>query len=478
MKVLFAASECYPFIKTGGLGDVTYALPRALRDIGIDMRPIIPKYSSIPDEYKNNMYTIATFNVPVGWRNQYCSLQALELDGLTYYFIDNEYYFKRAEAYSYYDDGERFAFFSRALLEAINYMGDFSPDILQCNDWHTAIALPILSEHFKYRENYSKLKTIFTIHNLRYQGIFKKEMLSELLCLNDSYFSEDKLKYYDCINFMKGGLIYSDAITTVSESYVNEIKYPYYGEGLHGLLYNLSYKTSGILNGIDYNLFNPEIDTNIEYNYNVNSLYSKTKNKTSLQAQLNLKVDENVPMISIISRLVDQKGLDLVACVLKELLNENIQLVVLGTGDRKYEDLFKFYQWKYPDKVSANITFSNCLAQKIYASSDMFLMPSQFEPCGLGQMIALRYGSIPIVRETGGLKDTVNPFNKFTGEGNGFSFSNYNAHDMLYTIQNAIHFYYNKDIWNKLINSAMNSDNSWKKSAEKYSSLYYKLLNN
>ncbi|AAK80196.1 starch synthase [Clostridium acetobutylicum] len=477
MKILFASSESYPFIKTGGLGDVSYALPKALRKIGIDARVIIPKYSDIPEYFRYNTHHIASFGVPVGWRSQYGGLEYYEYDGVPFYFIDNDYYFKRSGLYGYYDDGERFAYFSRGVLQAITYMQDFNPDIIQCNDWQTAIIPVLLKDHYRNYRNYNHIKTIFTIHNLKYQGVFGKSVLGELLCLNEGYYNENALKFYDGISFMKGGILFSDKLSTVSRTYAEEIKDPYYGEHLDGLLRSRSYDLWGIVNGIDYDILNPETDKDLFFNFDSSTLYNKTKNKIELQKMLNLPVSENIPMIGIVSRLVSQKGLDLISCVLEDLLQDGIQLVVLGTGDAKYENMFKYFAWKYPNKLSANIQFNNSLAQKIYGASDMFLMPSKFEPCGIGQLIALRYGSLPIVRETGGLKDTVRPFNPITGEGNGFSFTNYNAHDMLHVIRNAEYFYYNEKYnWNKLVQTAMNDDNSWSKSAEIYRNLYMSVL--
>lgn len=477
MKVLFVSSESYPFIKTGGLGDVSYALPKALRKIGIDARVIIPKYSDIPQHFRYNTSHIASFGVPVGWRNQYGGLEYYEYNGVPFYFIDNEYYFSRAGLYGYYDDGERFAYFSRAVLQAITYMGDFNPDIIHCNDWQTAVIPVLLKDHYMDYSNYNHIKTIFTIHNLRYQGVFDKCVLNELLCLNEGYFNEYGLKFYDGVSFMKGGLLFADKISTVSRTYADEIKTPYYGEHLHGLLNSRSCDLWGIVNGIDYDILNPKTDKDIFFNYDASDFTNKVKNKTALQQMLNLPVDESIPLIGIVSRLVSQKGLDLISSILEDLLQDRIQIVVLGTGDTEYENMFKYFAFKYPDKLSANIRFDNSLAQKIYAASDMFLMPSKFEPCGIGQLIALRYGSMPIVRETGGLKDTVHPFNPLTSEGNGFSFTNYNARDMLHTIRFAEHFYYNeKDNWHKLISTAMNEDNSWNKSAYIYRDLYNSVL--
>ncbi|WMJ80459.1 glycogen synthase GlgA [Clostridium sp. MB40-C1] len=478
MKVLFVSSESYPFIKTGGLGDVTYALPKALRKLGVDVRVIIPKYSGIDTKYLNRMEKVREFNVRVGWREKYCGLLKLEEQGVPFYFIDNEYYFKRIKAYGDYDDGEKFVYFSRAVLEAINYLDDFVPDVVHCNDWHAAISIPILKDNYKDNYKYKNIKTVYTIHNLKYQGVFKKEILEDLVGLSMDYYSEDKLKYYDDISFMKGGIMYSDIVSTVSPTYAEEIKTEYFGEGLHGLLAGVDYKLYGILNGIDMEINNPQRDSNIFFNYDERNLQNKQYNKEELQRILGLPVNKEIPMIGMVTRLEEQKGLDLVQCVIEDILKENLQIVVLGTGDKKYEDMFKFFAWKYPDKVSANIYFDSSISQKIYAASDMFLMPSKFEPCGIGQLIALRYGSIPIVRETGGLNDTVKAYNEFSGEGNGFTFKDFNAHDMLYTIKRALGFYKNKGLWINLAKKAMQEDNSWNKSAQEYINIYNKLVLN
>lgn len=476
MKILFVASEAHPFIKTGGLGDVAYALPKALRRIGLDVRVIIPKYSEIKQEFKDQMHTLSTFNVPVGWRNQYGGLQYLEYDGVPFYFIDNEYYFRRPGSYGYYDDGERFAYYCRAVLESVDHMMDFSPDILHLNDWHTGMIAPIMHEHFKHKPKFYNMKTIFTIHNLQYQGVFPKETLGDLLSLSENYFTEDKLKYYDGISFMKGGLNFSNKITTVSNSYAEEIKTPFYGEGLQGLLQVRSGDLSGIVNGIDTELFDPGKDRELFYNFDSSNIHGKAQNKVELQGSLGLTVNENIPMIGMVTRLASQKGIDLLANIIEELLQQNLQLVVLGNGEQKYEEMLRYYASLYPNKLSANITFNNTLAKRIYASSDLFLMPSLFEPCGIGQLLALRYGTLPIVRETGGLKDTVKSYNEYTNEGNGFSFANYNAYDMLYTIKRALSFYDNKDIWYNLVKNAMIEDNSWGKSANEYKNLYSSLI--
>lgn len=475
MKVLFVASEAHPFIKVGGLGDVAYALPKALRKLGVDARVVIPKYRTISEEFKNSMSTIATFSAEVGWRNQYVGLQYMEYDDIPFYFIDNEYYFKRETPYGFYDDGERFAYFSKAVLESIKYMDDFTPDIIHCNDWHTGPIIPLLKAFFSTDRRFSNIKTIFTVHNLQYQGVFPKEVLQDLLGLGWEYFTEDKLRHNDSVSYMKAGLNMADKISTVSETYAEEIKTAYYGEGLDGILRYRSLDLFGIVNGIDTEIFNPETDKEIFYNFSVDNLENKEKNKEELQKFLGLSVNKDIPVIGIVSRLVGQKGLDLIACVIEEIMDMDLQLVVLGTGDADFENLFKNYAWKHPHKVSANIFFDNKLAKRIYASSDMFLMPSKFEPCGIGQLLALRYGTIPIVRETGGLKDTVKAINGEAGEGNGFSFANYNAHDMLYTIRRAVEYYHNKELWHKLVRRVMEQDNSWNSSAQKYIEMYSKL---
>lgn len=476
MKVLFVASESHPFLKTGGLGDVAYALPRALRQLGIDVRVIIPKYSKIAETYKSQMKQIATFNVQLGFSSVYCGLQYLEHDGIPFYFVDNEYYFDRPMAYSYDDDGERFSYFSKAVLESITYMGDFAPDVIHCNDWQTAIIPVILKDHYRHLSLYNRIKTVFTIHNLRFQGIYPHSVLHNLLNLNDGYFSEDALKFHDSVNFVKGGIKFSDKVSTVSDTYAKEIQTPFFGEGLDGLLKSRDWDLWGIANGIDYDLLNPATDKDMFVNFSVNNYWVKADNKVELQRQLGLPVDREVPMIGIVTRLTEQKGLDLIAHVMEDLMQENVQVVVLGNGYEHFENMLKHFAWKYPNKLSANITFNNTLAQRIYGASDMFLMPSLFEPCGLSQLMALRYGSIPIVRETGGLKDTVFSYDNWTSEGNGFTFTNYNADDMLHTIRRALNFYWDKYHWNHIVKNAMNSYNSWDKSAHVYLDLYTTML--
>ena len=476
MKILFVASEAAPFLKTGGLADVAHSLPKALKKAGTDIRVIIPKYGKISDEFKEQMDHIAEFTVPVGWRNQYCGLDHLKYDGIDFYFMDNEYYFKRNEPYGHYDDGEFFAFFSRGVLEAIKHMDNFIPEVIHCNDWHTGMIPVFLEAFYKYDIRFQNIKTIFTIHNLRYQGIFSKTILTELLGLDYSYFTEDKLKYYDAVSFMKGGIIYSDIVTTVSETYADEIRTPYYGENLDGLLNGISYKLYGIVNGIDHDAYNPRRDKDIPKTFGLTTMKNKLVDKEALQKELGLPVNKDIPVIGLVSRLVSQKGLDLIKGVIEEILHLDIQLVILGTGDQAYEDLFEYYSHIYPEKLSSNIGFSDKLAKLIYAGADMFLMPSLFEPCGIGQLIALRYGTVPIVRETGGLKDTITPYNKYTGEGNGFSFTNYNAHDMLNVIQLAIETFKDKKQWLVIQKNGMKAETSWKDSAKKYTDLYKKMV--
>ncbi|MBQ2966493.1 MAG: glycogen synthase GlgA [Clostridia bacterium] len=472
-KILFVTSEVYPFIKTGGLGDVAYALPKELTRKGYETRVICPLYKDIPQSYKDNMEKVCDFSVPVGWRSQYCGLYRTELDGTVFYFLDNEFYFLRGGAYGYYDDGERFAFFNRGVLEAILKMDDFDPDILHINDWHTGM-IPLLMKHFYYGTK-AYCKTLLTIHNLKFQGIYPKQTLTELLGLDDGYFTEDKVKYYDCISFMKAAIVFSDYVTTVSPTYALEIQNDFFGEGLNGVLSAHNYKLRGVLNGLDYEINDPKTDSKIFANYTWSKPENKVINKTELQKELGLAVDPDMPMIGIVSRMTAQKGFDLVIAMIEEMMAEKVQLVLLGTGDSKYEDVFRYYALRYPERVSANLKFSDELARKIYAGSDIFLMPSLFEPCGLGQLIALRYGSVPLVRETGGLKDTIQPYDEYKNKGNGFSFTNFNAHDMMNVIRYALKVYQDKDAWRKLLKRGMRSNYSWEIAAQNYMEIYDQL---
>ena len=475
MKVLLVASEANPFIKTGGLGDVVGALPKALSKKGVDVRVVIPKYKGIREDLKNKFSFVKWFMVKVGWRNQYCGIFECAHNGVKYYFIDNEYYFGRDEIYGCYDDGERFAYYDRAVLEFIKEIG-WIPDIIHCNDWQTGMIPVLLKLEYSKDELYKNIKTIYSIHNILFQGIFPKEVLPDLFGYDMEAYNNGSLEFYECISFMKGGINYSDKVTTVSYSYAEEIKTPEYGEKLDGLLREHNYNLKGILNGIDYDLNNPATDNTIFVNFDVNCIEKKLENKKKLQEILGLEVNPDIPLVGIVSRLTSQKGLDLINYMMPEIMSENLQMVVLGTGEHQYQSMFNYYNSNFSDKLSARITFDTAFAQQIYAACDIFLMPSLYEPCGIGQMLAMRYGSIPIVRETGGLKDTVMPYNKFTGEGNGFSFANYNAHEMFFTLQKAIKLYQDKNIWNNLIINAMNTDNSWKKSAQDYIRIFKSLI--
>lgn len=473
IKVLFAASEAAPFVKTGGLGDVAGSLPSALNKKGIDCRVILPLYRCIADEYKKKMKYINHIYIDIGWRKQYCGVFELKHQGCVYYFVDNEYYFNGAKPYDYIHlDCEKFIFFSKAVLSLLPTL-EFQPDVIHCNDWQTG-AIPVFLDTFHDNSFYDGIKTIMTIHNLKFQGRWDLNGIKDAMGISDYYFTEDKLEYYNDANILKGGLVYADKIITVSESYAEEIKTVEYGEGLDGLLRVRSSDIYGIVNGISYDEWNPDKDTALFHNYNIKNVIAKKKlNKTHLQQMLNMPVDENKFMIGIISRLTEQKGFELVGKVMEQLSDGRAQIVVLGTGNECYENMFRHYAWKYPDRVSANIYFSPERSHLLYGACDAFLMPSRFEPCGLSQLISLRYGTLPVVRETGGLKDTVYPYNEYTGEGNGFSFANYSENDMLYVINYAMDIYYNRrSEWNKIVKNAMKYDFSWDVSAQKYIELY------
>ncbi|GIO31195.1 MULTISPECIES: glycogen synthase GlgA [Paenibacillus] len=471
MNVLFAAAEAVPFMKIGGLADVIGALPQALAKNGINVSVVLPKYRGIPEPFREEMEHVSEIYVPVGWRSQYCGIETLSRDGITYYFVDNEYYFGRDAVYGYMDDGERFAFLNRAVLELLKAI-DFQPDVIHCHDWHTALIPVLLDAHYRHDPLYSGIRTVFTIHNLLYQGIYPYEVLGELLELDDRYFTIDGLEYYGKVNFMKGGIVYADHVTTVSPTYAREIQTAYFGYGLEGLLFALGPKLSGIVNGIDTKSYNPATDPHIAVQYR-SSLAKKKENKIRLQEELGLPVSAETPLISMVTRLVESKGLELVIRVLDEMLTfDDVQFVILGTGDGKYEHWFREAERRHPQKMSAQIAFNDALSRKIYASSDIFLMPSNFEPCGISQLLALRYGSIPVVRETGGLNDTVHAYNEFTGEGNGFSFANINAHDMLHTIRRAVSFYRQPQHWNTIVKNAVSGDYSWNESARAYMDIY------
>lgn len=477
-NILFVASECVPFIKTGGLADVVGALPKYLDKERYDVRVMLPNYMSIPAKYKEKMQYKTHFYMELAWRNQYVGVLETVIDGITFYLIDNEYYFSGDKPYgNIHEDIEKFAFFSRAVLSALPQIG-FRPDLIHCNDWQTGLIPVYLHDSFEQGEFYRGIKSVMTIHNLKFQGVWDKKTVQDITGLDPYYFTPDKLEAYGDANYLKGGIVYADYVTTVSDTYAEEIKMPFYGEGLDGLMRARSNHLWGIVNGIDYEEYNPETDPFLVKNYNaVNFRKEKIKNKLALQEELDLERDGKKFMIGVVSRLTDQKGFDLVECVMEELCDADVQLVILGTGDSKYENLFRYYEWKYHGRVSSNIYYNNERAHKIYAACDAFLMPSLFEPCGLSQLISLRYGTVPIVRETGGLKDTVIPYNEYEGTGTGFSFANYNAHEMLSIVRYAKHIYYNKKReWNKLVDRGMATDFSWKASAKKYEELYHTIL--
>lgn len=476
MKLLFVTTEAHPFIKTGGLGDVSYALPRALHAKDIDVRIIMPKYAEIPHNYSSKTSLVKAFNVSVGWRNQYCGLQYLNYEGIPVYFIDNEYYFKRPGCYGYFDDGERFSYFCKAVMESVQYMDDFKPDIIHCNDWQTGMVPLLLSEVYRNRPEFENSRSVYTIHNLKYQGQFSPSVAHDLLGLGQEFYAEDKIKYHDGISFMKAGIVFANKVTTVSRTYAREVQTAYYGEGLDGLLRQKSYKLCGIMNGIDYDENDPAKNPVLAANFDLSTIEKKAINKEALQRMAGLPVNPDVPIISMITRLVRQKGIDLVTRMMEEMLKMDVQFVILGTGDHDYQDFFEYYSYSYPGKVSAFIKFNEDLATQIYAGSDIFLMPSLFEPCGLSQMISMAYGTLPVVRETGGLKDSVIPYNEFTGEGNGFSFTNYNAHDMLNVIEYAVSCYKDKNTWNSIVKNAMRTKFDWATQGEEYIKIYNEIL--
>jgi len=469
MKVLYVTSECLPFAKTGGLGDVLGALPKAMAEKRVSTRVVLPLYECIGPEWREKMEFIKYIHVPLAWRSLYCGIFTLKQDGVTYYFLDNEFYFKRGDLYGHFDDGERFAFFSRAVVEILSEL-DWKPDVIHCNDWQTAlIPIYLKTSEEEWKRN---MKVVFTIHNIEYQGRYGKQILSDVFGLSDSLFYDGTLEFMGGVSLMKGALLMSDWVTTVSPTYANELRYAYYTHGLEGVVAACSGKMSGIINGIDQTVFNPETDKNIVRNYTADTLENKIYNKLELQQILGLNQDETVPMIGMVTRLVQHKGMDLVMARLNEIMDMNVQFVVLGRGDWNYEQPLLNAQNRYPGRLSANIMYSADLSMKIYAGADMFLMPSQMEPCGLSQMIAMRYGTIPIVRQTGGLKDTVHAYNPETGEGNGFNFHDYNADDMLAAVAAAVEAYKKPEVWKMLQTRGMTTDFSWAASAKEYYSLY------
>ncbi len=477
-NVLFVSSEAVPFIKTGGLADVAGSLPKYFDKEHYDVRVMLPKYLCIPEKWRSQMKYVTHFYMDLAWRSQYVGVLEMEYAGVHYYFIDNEFYFAGPKPYGYiHEDIEKFAFFSKAALSAMPLLG-FKPDIVHCHDWQTGLVPVYMKERFHDGEFFHDMKSIMTIHNLKFQGIWDLKKVKDITGLPPYFFTSDKLEAYGDANYLKGGIVYADAVTTVSDSYAEEIKTPFYGEHLDGLMRARSNCLTGIVNGIDYEEFNPATDTRIVSNYNQKTFRKeKPKNKKALQQELGLEVNDKKFMIGIVSRLTDQKGLDLIAYMMDQICTEDVQLVILGTGESQYENMFRHFAWKYPDRVSANIYYSEDMSHKIYASCDAFLMPSLFEPCGLSQLMSLRYGTVPIVRETGGLKDTVEPYNEYESTGTGFSFANYNAHEMMNTINYAKHvFYNNKREWNKIVDRGMLKDFSWTSSAKKYQKLYDNLL--
>ncbi len=474
-NILFAASEGVPFIKTGGLADVVGSLPKCIDKEYYDVRVILPKYSCMKPQMQEKLQYITHFYMDFNWHEEYVGVLGANVDGIQYYFIDNEHYFTGFKPYG--DDVlfeiEKYSYFCKAVLSALPLIG-FQPDLIHCHDWQTGLIPVYLKERFRGNSFFWNVKSVMTIHNLKFQGKWDVKAVQNITGLPDYYFTPDKLECYKDANLLKGGLVFADAITTVSQTYAEEIKTDFYGEGLNGLMNARAHDLRGIVNGIDYDEFNPATDAYIPFKYDpVTFRKEKVKNKRDLQKELNLAQDDKKFMIGIVSRLTDQKGLDLIAYVMDELCQDNIQIVVLGTGEERYENMFRHFDWKYADRVSANIYYSEDLSHKIYAACDAYLMPSLFEPCGLSQLIALRYGTVPIVRETGGLKDTVQPYNEYEGTGTGFSFANYNAHEMLRTIRYAEHVYYDKKReWNKIIDRGMAADFSWHVSAGKYQEMY------
>lgn len=476
MQIVFASAECAPFVKTGGLGDVAGSLPAALVRAGAEVIVMVPKYATIKDEYKAQMEHFSDFYVSLGWRNEYCGLEKLEHDGVTYMFVDNERYFARDYPYGFFDDGERFAFFSKAITESLQHLpAGFECDILHCNDWQTALAPVFLREFYQGLPLYDRVKTVFSIHNVAFQGQFSDTVMEDILGVAHIPAAASQLRCDACsINYMLGALRYADAITTVSPTYASEIQTPEFGEGLDGVLRERSYALQGILNGIDVAGFDPATDKRIAANYTVEDRSGKAVCKAKLQEELGLEVRDDRPLMVMVTRLTRQKGMDLVMYALDRILAGGVQVAVLGTGDRDYEDGLRYFQGKYPGTMAARIEFDPALSQRMYAAADMFLMPSKFEPCGLSQIIAMRYGTLPIVRETGGLKDTVQPYNEFTGEGTGFSFSNFNGDEMGDAVFRAARLFWdNRDAWNQLVTQAMSQDFSWTRSADKYLDLYF-----
>lgn len=476
MKILFAASEVAPFIKTGGLADVVGSLPNALAKAGHEVAVILPLYEGISGEWRSQMTFLKYFNVTLSWRQVYCGVFQLERDGVLYWFVDNEYYFKRWQLYGHFDDCERFAYFSRAVIEVPGQL-DWAPDIIHCNDWQTAL-VPVYLLEDRYRiPQLANAKTVFTIHNIEYQGRYGDQVLEDVIGLGRNYFNEGMLAFHDDVNLMKGAIMASNFVTTVSPTYAQELRTPFYAHGLDGIINQQSGKLQGILNGIDMDFYDPAKRTGLAANFNIKTLKKgKAACKQALQRAVGLNEDPNVPIIACVSRLVGHKGFSMVTDVLNNIMEQNVQMVVLGTGDWQYEEAFRHAQWQYPGRFSAQLTYSDPLSEQIYAGADMFLMPSVSEPCGLSQMIAMRFGTLPIVRETGGLKDTVFPYNRFEGTGRGFTFADINAYDMLWVIREAIGLYYNnQEAWVSMQKEGMTADFSWNQSAQEYLNIYQRI---
>ena len=476
MNILFASSEVAPFIKTGGLADVAGSLPQAMAKLGHDVRVILPLYEGIGDDWRSQMTYLQNFHVHLAWRNPYCGLFELQRDGVTYYFVDNEYYFKRRSLYGHYDDAERFAFFSRAVIESPGHLG-FFPDVIHCNDWQTALVPIYLLDERNHVPELAGAKSVFTIHNIEYQGRYGRDLLVDLFGLPNGYFNEGMLAYYGDINLMKGAIYASDYVTTVSPTYAEELRYDFYAHGLAGVVSGNAHKIRGILNGIDVNRYDPSHDKRLSKTYTAKQLKGKKDCKTALQEMAGLEQDPNAPVIGCVSRLVGHKGFDLVVDAIHDIMATGAQMVVLGTGEWRYEEAFRNAAWQYPGRFSAQIMYSDAFSNAIYSGADLFLMPSVAEPCGLSQMIAMRYGTLPVVRETGGLRDSVQPWNEFTGEGTGFTFANIDKGDMMWVLTQAVDLYKNDPkAWKKLQQNAMTADFSWKNSAQQYLDIYNRIL--
>ena len=477
LHVLYAIFEASPFVQTGGLGDVGGALPTALSRKGCDVRVMLPKFGSIPAHFRQQMESVTHFYVPLGWRNEYCGIELLEWKGVPYYFLDNEYYFRREKPYGYFDDGERIAFFSKAVTESIRHLPDFPCHILHCNDWHTALSTVYLREFYCGLPQYDGIRTVFTVHNLHYQGIFGSQVLGDVLGLNGVPAAADQLTLRGDVNFMKGALCYSDILTTVSPTYAKEIRNSYFGEKLEDLFNSRWDRLYGILNGIDTEDYDPARDQALAAPYDAAHFAKKKVNKLALQRELNLEVNAEIPLLVMVSRLTEQKGLDLLLRILDELLLSRVEVAILGTGDAKYENALREIAWRHPGRMNASLFFETALSRRFYAGADVLMMPSRFEPCGLSQMIAMRYGTLPVVRETGGLRDTVQSYNKYTGEGTGFSFANFNAHELLFTLKEAARVYREEPkAWRRMVARAMAADFSWNRPAQTYLEIYRRLV--